>query len=60
MVKSRTAAAETETTQVICSVLRQDLQTSRFGRDAWFSCLEVALIASGAWPHELPDEYEVR
>lgn len=32
-----------------------------FGRDdSWFTCLEDAFIASGAWPHELPDEYEVR
>lgn len=32
-----------------------------FGRDdAWFTCLEDAFIGSGAWPHELPGEYEVR
>ena len=32
-----------------------------FGRDdSWFTCLEDAFIASGAWPHQLPDEYEVR
>jgi hypothetical protein len=32
-----------------------------YGRDdSWFTCLEDAFINSGAWPHELPEEYEIR
>jgi hypothetical protein len=32
-----------------------------YGRDdCWFTCLEDAFINSGAWPNELPEEYEIR
>ena len=32
-----------------------------FGRDdSWFTCLEDALINSGAWAQPLPPEYQVR
>jgi hypothetical protein len=32
-----------------------------YGRDdSWFTCLEDAFISSGAWPHRLPEEYEIR